>query len=76
MEDISAQTYDEATGLPANESEDQRIARVRHEATLIAQAEAEIDAGLCYDVDEVEAWLDLLEINPNAELPAPEPSKR
>ena len=39
------------------------------EQALIEQGSAEIEAGFYYDEDEVDTWLALLEINPDAPLP-------
>lgn len=38
---------------------------------MIAQAEAQIDAGLGIDDDQLEAWLDALDQNSDAPLPVP-----
>jgi predicted transcriptional regulator len=54
--------------MPA-ESQDQREARIRREAALIAQGEAELQAGLGVEFDAVEAWLDQLESDPDAPIP-------
>jgi predicted transcriptional regulator len=55
------------------ETPDERAARSRHEAALIAQGEADFGAGDYYDDDEVEAFLDQLEIDPKTPLPPPRP---
>jgi len=51
------------------ETPDERTARSRHEAALIAQGEADFAAGRYYNHDEVEAWLKKLEIDPNTPIP-------
>lgn len=53
------------------ETEAERHARIQREATVIAQAEADIDAGLGIDDDDLEQWLDALEHDETAPLPAP-----
>jgi len=53
------------------ETHDERTARIRREAAIIAKAHADIDAGLGYEFEEVEAFLDQLEIDPNTKLPQP-----
>jgi predicted transcriptional regulator len=53
------------------ETEEARAARIRREAALIAQAHADIDAGLGIEEEELEAWLDQLEIDEDAPLPTP-----
>lgn len=55
-----------------DETGEQRRARVAHEAELIAQARAELEAGLGIEDDQLEAWLDQLEQDPEAPLPAPQ----
>jgi len=61
--------YIPLSGIP--ETPDERAARIRHEAAIIAKAHADIDAGLGYEFEEVEAFLDQLEIDPNTKLPQP-----
>jgi len=56
---------------PRQETEEQRRARVAREAELIAEARAELDAGLGIEDDQLEAWLDQLEHDPDAPLPTP-----
>ena len=54
----------------AEESPVERDARIRLEAAIIARGRAEIDAGLGIELDVLEAWLDRLEADENAPLPA------
>ena len=54
-------------------------ARIAREAVLIAQGEAEIDAGLGIGLETLETWFDRLEHEPHATLPgarATVPSQR
>lgn len=51
------------------ETLEQREARIRREAELIAQGEADYEAGLVYDLEDVLAWLDARETDPNAPEP-------
>lgn len=53
------------------ETAGERIARMAREEAIIAKAEADIDAGLGIEDDDVEAWLDLLDQDPEAPLPSP-----
>jgi hypothetical protein len=48
-----------------------REARLRYEAAVIARAQADIDAGLGLEWEDVEDWLIELERNPNATFPQP-----
>ncbi len=59
--------------VPASthEAESIRRARTLREEAIIAKAEADIDAGLGIEDDEVEAWLNALENDPDARLPLP-----
>ncbi len=50
--------------------------RIEREEAVIAKAEADIDAGLGIEDDDVEGWLDALDQNPNAPLPCPQSSLR
>ena len=52
------------------ETEAEREARIRYERAVIARAEADIDAGLGIEEDDMEAWLEELERNPDAPLPS------
>ncbi len=45
----------------APETAEARAHRVRHEAAVIARAEAEIDAGRGIDDERMESWLDALD---------------
>jgi len=63
------------TTKQAIESPEQRAIRLSHEAALIAQAEADIEAGLGIDGDDLEAWLDQLDIDPNTPLTKPRQKK-
>jgi predicted transcriptional regulator len=55
------------TRSPETEAERQR--RLAWEAEMIAEADAEIEAGLYVDADEVDAWID--SIGTDHELPPP-----
>ncbi len=48
-----------------------QLARMAREEAIIMKAEADIDAGLGIEDDEVEAWLDALDNDPDASLPSP-----
>jgi len=54
------------------ESAAEREVRRRFEAAVIAKAQADIDAGLGLEWDNVEDWLIELEQNPDAPLPRPQ----
>jgi hypothetical protein len=58
------------------ETAEQRETRIRQEMALITKAHAEIDAGLGIGDDDVEAWLDQLDIDENAPMPVPESAAR
>ncbi len=45
--------------------------RIRHELALIAAGQAELDAGLGLDWDDVMEWLDRLDTDPDAPMPSP-----
>jgi predicted transcriptional regulator len=51
------------------ETDTAREARIRWEAEEIAKGKAEIEAGLCYDWDDLKAWYDQLDIDPDAPMP-------
>lgn len=53
------------------ETEAERAGRVQREAAVIARAEADIDAGLGIDDEDLEVWLDDLDRDEAAPLPAP-----
>jgi len=55
----------------AIETQEERQARVRQESAIIAEAEADIDAGFGIEFEDMEAWLDELESSPDAPLPSP-----
>jgi predicted transcriptional regulator len=58
------------TNQPASpESDAERQARHAREAAMIAEADAEIAAGLYVDADEIDAWID--SIGTAHELPPP-----
>lgn len=63
--------YIPLSGIP--ETPDERTVRLRHEAALIAKGVADFAAGNYYDDDEVEAFLDQVEIDPHTPLPPPRP---
>lgn len=46
--------------------------RIGREEAIIAKAEADIDAGLGIGDDDLEAWLDDLDNNPDAPPPSPQ----
>jgi predicted transcriptional regulator len=48
--------------------------RNRLEELEISRGLAEIKAGQCIDDDQLEAWLDQLETNPDAPMPTTRPS--
>ena len=56
------------------ETDSERQVRLAREAELIAEAEAEADAGLCIPAAAVNAWIDSL--GTENELPMPRPSLR
>lgn len=58
---------------PPPETEDERRTRLSWEAKRIAEADAEVAAGLYVDADEIDAWLDSL--GTDHELPPP-PTRR
>jgi predicted transcriptional regulator len=58
------------TGDPPHpETEAERRRRIAWEAAMIAEADAELDAGLFVDSAEVDAWID--SIGTDHELPLP-----
>lgn len=64
---------DDDTPDPSPETEAERQARLAWEAAGIAEARAELDAGLYVDADEIDAWIDSIGID--HELPPP-PTRR
>lgn len=61
-------------GLPIGEADAERAAREVREAAIIAQGIAEFKAGYYLLDDEVDAWFEELERNPDA--PVPQPPRR
>ena len=53
------------------ETAEERTARIAREAEIIAKARADLDAGLGIDDDDLEAWLDDLDHDPDMEIPTP-----
>jgi len=64
---------DEGADAPRLETEAERRRRLAWEAEKIAEARAELDAGLYVDADEVDAWI--ASIDTDHELPPP-PTRR
>jgi hypothetical protein len=63
-------TLDPETGhAPRPETEAERQDRLAWEAEGIAEARAELDAGLYVDADEIDAWIDSM--GTDHELPPP-----
>ena len=56
---------------PPRENDVERLARIAREWELLAQARADMDAGLGVDWDDVEAWLHELDSNESAPVPEP-----
>jgi predicted transcriptional regulator len=52
-----------------------REARLRWEAESIARGEAQAAAGLLIEEEDLDAWLDQLEIDPDAPMPLPRVSQ-
>jgi len=57
-----------------SETETERQRRLTWEAEMIAEADAEIEAGLYVDSDEMDAWID--SIGTDHELPPPATRRR
>ena len=57
-----------------SETEAERQRRLAWEAKMIAEADAEIEAGLYVDADEIDAWID--GIGTDHELPPPRTRRR
>jgi len=53
------------------ETEAERQGRIAREEVVIAKARADIAAGRGIEDEDLEAWLDSLEQDPNAPLPSP-----
>lgn len=64
---------DDDTPNPRPETEAERQARLAWEAEMIAEADAEIEAGLYVDSADIKAWID--SIGTDHELPPP-PTRR
>jgi predicted transcriptional regulator len=64
---------DDGTPAPRPETEDERQRRLAWEAEMIAEADAEIEAGLYVDSADIKAWID--SIGTDHELPPP-PTRR
>ena len=61
-------------GQPASpETEAERRSRIAWEAERIAEADAEIEAGLYIDADEMDAWIDSIGTDHE---PPPPPTRR
>jgi predicted transcriptional regulator len=60
-----------AESAPESEAHEKR--RLAWEAEMIAEADADIEAGLLIDADDVNAWIDSL--GTDHELPPPEPRR-
>jgi predicted transcriptional regulator len=58
---------------PAAETDDDRRRRIAWEAAMIAEADAELEAGLFIDSADVDAWID--SIGTDHELPVPSPRR-
>ena len=58
-------------GLPIGETDGERVVREAREAESIARGIADFEAGRYYEEDEIEAWLDQLELNDDAPMPVP-----
>jgi len=66
-------TANDGADFPGQETEEVRQRRLAWEARMIAEADAEIAAGLYVDGDEVDAWL--ASIGTDHALPPP-PTRR
>ena len=64
----------ETGDTPRPETEAARQRRIAWEAAMIAEAEAELDAGLYVDSADVDAWID--SIGTDHELPLPATRQR
>ena len=65
---------DDNAGAPRPETEADKQRRLAWEAAMIAEADAEIEAGLYVDPDEVKAWID--SVGTDHELPPPSTRRR
>jgi predicted transcriptional regulator len=68
----AARRPDAHADVVSPETEVERQRRFAWEAEMIAEADAEIEAGLCVDSEEVDAWID--SIGTEHELPPPAPA--
>ncbi len=59
----------DAAATPPRETEDERQRRIAWEAEMIAEAAADVAAGLVVDSSEMDAWID--SIGTDHELPVP-----
>jgi predicted transcriptional regulator len=67
----SAPRHDDRADTPSPEAEAEHQRRLAWEAQMIAEADAEIEAGLFVEEAEVDAWIDSL--GTYHELPVPQP---
>ena len=58
-------------GLPIGETAEERGVREAREAESVARGHADFAAGRYYEEDEIEVWLDQLELDDNAPMPVP-----
>ena len=58
-------------GLPIGETAGERVVREAREAATIARGIAEFKAGLYLTEDELDAWFDQLDRDPDAPMPVP-----
>lgn len=59
----------DSAAISRTETEAERNRRLAREAEMIAEADAELDAGLYVDPAEIKAWID--RIGTDHELPSP-----
>ncbi len=64
---------DDGTPASLSETEAERQRRLAWEAEMIAEADAEIEAGLFVEEADVDAWIDSL--GTDHELPVPQPRR-
>ena len=58
-------------GLPIGETDGERVSREQREAESIARGIADLKAGRYFTEDELDAWFEELERNPDAPMPIP-----